>query len=296
MSQSARAEVGVFASYYRSRVSGLFASTLVDRGPIRACVHDRFTLFMLTAGDAVVWCRGEQHVLSPGRLLVVEPGDVHRELRKTRYAALALTFSAELARSFVDSSCNARLPVVLAESPSLAGELSALIEAIKQEHDRTRQHRQLEGLFRSLEPLRTPLPARPEPPLVARARRALTEPSGSSLSLGELGRRLGCAPGYLCRVFSEHTGVGPHTYQLQHRLLEAARLIEGGRTVASAAALVGFGDESHLRRHFRRRFGVPPGRYQKALCASALGRAQPVAAAAILSGFGDESQLRGDFR
>jgi AraC-like DNA-binding protein len=101
--------------------------------------------------------------------------------------------------------------------------------------------------------------------LVARARRALSESPGAPLSLDELAGRLRCAPTYLCRVFSNHTGVGPHAYQLQQRLLEARRLVECGRTVATAAALTGFGDESHLRRHFRRRFAVAPGRYQREL-------------------------------
>jgi transcriptional regulator GlxA family with amidase domain len=83
---------------------------------------------------------------------------------------------------------------------------------------------------------------------------------------------LRCAPTYLCRVFSEHTGVGPHAYQLQQRLLEAGRLIEGGRSVAKAATLTGFGDASHLRRHFHRRFAAAPGRYQRELAPEIPGR------------------------
>jgi transcriptional regulator GlxA family with amidase domain len=66
-------------------------------------------------------------------------------------------------------------------------------------------------------------------------------------------------------VFSQHAGVGPHAYQLQQRLLEASRLIESGQTVTRAAALTGFSNASHLRRHFQRRFAIAPSRYRTEL-------------------------------
>jgi AraC-like DNA-binding protein len=148
---------------------------------------------------------------------------------------------------------------------TLCDEALALVESVRARRELAVQKRQAERLIRLLAPVGTRRAPRPEPPLVARARRALDESHRTSLSLDELAGRLRCAPSYLCRVFSQHTGVGPHAYQLQQRLLEARRLVESGWTVATVAALTGFGDESLLRRHFRRRFAVPPGRYQREL-------------------------------
>jgi AraC-like DNA-binding protein len=266
MSHTARDEVGVVTSYYASCIPGLYASMRVGHGPPQAHVYDRFALVALTAGEAVVWCGGEEHRLRPGDLWVIEPGDVQRELPTTRYVAVSLTLNAKLVRSLTERAAGtARLPVAIADVSPLVGELCALADGIKAQRERAWQRRRLETLIGALEPLWDRAVTRPEPALVVRARRTLADPSGGALSLRELSRRLGCAPGYLCRVFSEHTGIGPHAYQLQQRLLEAARLIESGRTVACAATLAGFSDESHLRRHFRRRFGVAPGRYQHAL-------------------------------
>ena len=37
-----------------------------------------------------------------------------------------------------------------------------------------------------------------------------------------------------------------------------------GRTISDAATQVGFADQSHLNRWFRRSFGITPGAYRKA--------------------------------
>jgi AraC-like DNA-binding protein len=170
----------------------------------------------------------------------------------------------ELVNALRGADDGQRLSSSVTHSAALCAQTLALVEAVREGHALSAQESRTEQLFRSLAPLWTRAAPRPEPALVRRARRTLTESPGTVLSLDDLGRRLGCAPSYLCRIFSEHTGVGPRAYQLQQRVLEAARLIESGSTVATAAAVTGFGDESHLRRHFHRRFAVAPGRYQKA--------------------------------
>ncbi|WP_461030329.1 helix-turn-helix domain-containing protein, partial [Streptomyces sparsus] len=47
------------------------------------------------------------------------------------------------------------------------------------------------------------------------------------------------------------------------RVRRARLLLEGGTSPADAAVAVGFTDQPHLGRHFRRIVGVPPGAYQR---------------------------------
>jgi AraC-like DNA-binding protein len=258
-------ESRVLASYYPSRVPGLSCSTLFDDGPPKARVQDRFALFTLTAGSAVTWCRGEPQALTPGSVLLLGPGDVHRDVEKTPYSALMVVLHSSVVRRWSSSAREVCFDSQVVRCPTVAAETLALVAAVRAKHQRVVQERSVETLFRALEPFRASAASRREPPLVARARRAFEESSGAALSLDELGGRLRCTPSYACRVFSEYTGLGPHAYQLQLRLLAAARLIENGRSVGAAAALTGFADESHLRRHFSRRFAVPPSRYQAEL-------------------------------
>ncbi len=252
----------LIADYHSSGVPGVSCATLVDEGPPRARIHDRHVWFILTEGKALVWCRGETQALSPGSVLMIEPGDVHRDIDKTPYRAVMVTALPERVHAMRGPCPTGFLGVTVAHSCAVMDDVVALVESARTGAPRPVQENLFACLVRSIAPFWTRDAPRPEPPLVARTRRALIESPRVGLSLDELAGHLGCAPTYLCRVFSDHMGLGPHAYQLHHRLLEARRLIEGGETVATAAALTGFGDESHLHRHFRRRFAVAPGRYR----------------------------------
>jgi len=226
-------------------------------------VHDRLLLFAVVAGEARTWCRGEVHTLRPGALLVVEPGEVHRDLEKTDYRAVMLMVDDDLVKAFRVGGADAVLGRAMVQSAELVARVITLARAVKEERPAPVQHDLLHGLFEALEDLRTTAIRWPDRALVARARRSLAEAPRATVSLEELARRLRCSPNYLSRIFSEHVGVAPHAYQVLHRLLEARVLIESGHTLASAAHVAGFTDESHLYRHFRRRFAVAPGGYPK---------------------------------
>ena len=70
-------------------------------------------------------------------------------------------------------------------------------------------------------------------------------------------------PTYLERVFGRDTGMSVGQYLLGRRVKLAASRLAAGEPPAEAALAAGFYDQSHLTRHFRRRMGVPPGRYRE---------------------------------
>lgn len=58
------------------------------------------------------------------------------------------------------------------------------------------------------------------------------------------------------------TGQSPHRFVIGRRIERAKELIAGrGVPLAQVAAAVGFADQSHFTRHFRRIVGVTPGRF-----------------------------------
>ena len=69
------------------------------------------------------------------------------------------------------------------------------------------------------------------------------------------------------RAFRDTYGLAPSDYQRQLRLRAARALLMEGRTISDAATQVGFADQSHLNRWFRRSFGITPGAYRKAALA-----------------------------
>ena len=66
------------------------------------------------------------------------------------------------------------------------------------------------------------------------------------------------------RLFRRRTGLSPHQYVLGRRVQRAKELLRAGRlTPAEVAGAVGFYDQSHLTRHFRRAVGVTPAEWQR---------------------------------
>jgi transcriptional regulator GlxA family with amidase domain len=83
-------------------------------------------------------------------------------------------------------------------------------------------------------------------------------------TLDDLARAVRARPFPLLRAFKAATGLPPHTYLTSLRVRQARRLLESGVPPARVAAEVGFTDQAHLSRHFKRIVGVPPAAYQKA--------------------------------
>lgn len=85
--------------------------------------------------------------------------------------------------------------------------------------------------------------------------------------VGELGRELGLGSRALQRLFSEYVGATPKWVIQRYRLHEAAERIGAGdfRDWVSLALDLGYSDQPHFIRDFRRWVGLPPGEYAEAV-------------------------------
>jgi AraC family transcriptional regulator len=81
------------------------------------------------------------------------------------------------------------------------------------------------------------------------------------VSLADIAGAAHLSPYHLTRVFKKATGISPHQYLVQVRVNSARSLLTAGagdRSLAEIAAAVGFADQSHLTRHFKRMLGITP--------------------------------------
>ena len=85
-----------------------------------------------------------------------------------------------------------------------------------------------------------------------------------NLSLPALAKRFYLSESYLSRAFRRETGFGLSEYAANVRVLEARRLLSGGRDrIGDIAAACGFGSVSSFNRVFRGLTGQSPGEYRK---------------------------------
>jgi AraC family transcriptional regulator len=82
---------------------------------------------------------------------------------------------------------------------------------------------------------------------------------GKELTVTRIAEAVSISPHYFTRLFKEATGKPPHQFVIEARVSKAKHLLETGDvTISEAACEVGFVDQSHLTRHFKRMFGLPP--------------------------------------
>jgi AraC family transcriptional regulator len=85
------------------------------------------------------------------------------------------------------------------------------------------------------------------------------------VTVAEIAAELEVDPRLLARGFHEHYGSSIGEYVRNARLdWAAAKLVETDAPLATLALEAGFADQSHFTRSFKRRTGLPPGRYRRA--------------------------------
>jgi AraC-like DNA-binding protein len=67
------------------------------------------------------------------------------------------------------------------------------------------------------------------------------------------------------RSFKQAYGQTPHAFQLDQRINQGKQLLKRGGSLADVAHSLGFADQSHFQRHFKRRHAVTPRVYQQSL-------------------------------
>jgi AraC-like DNA-binding protein len=92
----------------------------------------------------------------------------------------------------------------------------------------------------------------------------LSQHCARNVTLAELAATVGLDGFHLTRTFTRAIGMPPHAYHLQQRLRTAQGRLAAGEGVTDVAQALGFADQAHLTRLFKRLTGVTPGRYRAA--------------------------------
>jgi AraC family transcriptional regulator len=86
----------------------------------------------------------------------------------------------------------------------------------------------------------------------------------SEITLDDLAAVVHFSPYHFARLFKASTGLPPHQYVLARRIELAKQLLrdDDELSLAQVAARVGFWDQGHFTRHFKRLVGVTPRRFR----------------------------------
>ena len=233
-------------------------------------VHDTFVIALIEEGCERFRCRRTEGVASAGSLIVIPPGEVHTGQSGGEwgwaYRALypAPEKLGELMAELRDG--DARVPAfdrVVFDDAALFRVLQRLHAVLTGSDDALQRgsawREAMTPLLRHAG-VSEPATGR-EDAAVRRVQELLRADAEAMLTLDDLARETGLSPWHLNRVFSRSVGLPPHAWRNQWRLAQAKRLLRGGMGSAEVAATLGFADQSHLHRLFKRAFGITLGGY-----------------------------------
>ncbi|GCE08679.1 AraC family transcriptional regulator [Dictyobacter aurantiacus] len=235
--------------------------------------HEGYAIGVIEQGAEQFAYRRRQHVAPVGSIVFINPGEVHTGSAAAEHGwtyRMLYPSTGLLQQAVSDLTGRTRdipfftEPVV--HDPDLGAEISLTHRALE-EHASTleRESRMLWTLARLI--LRY-ADDHPRPRLftkehmgIQRVRSYLEENYAENISLDQLAAIASLSPFHLLRSFRDQVGLPPHAYQIQTRIRHAKALLGMGMSCVDIAITVGFADQSHFTRHFKRIVGVPPGLY-----------------------------------
>ncbi|VWB62092.1 AraC family transcriptional regulator [Burkholderia lata] len=108
---------------------------------------------------------------------------------------------------------------------------------------------------------RVPRVPRPVSPAIEDVLRTIDASFAQPLNLDTLAAVAGLSVSRFTARFRSETGLSPHRYLCLVRVRRAQDLLRAGLAPSVVATDVGFFDQSHLCRHFRRVLGITPRDY-----------------------------------
>ena len=238
--------------------------------------HDSYLVGVTEQGVQQFNCRRAKHQSTPGKVFLLEPGDIHDGEAPNEdgftYRMLYLDpqwLKRELSTVFENAPDNSQLSFAntLASDSRLAHATSLAFQTLHHGELKIVRQTALDGLLERLTShlhWRTRYGEDPRLPLVAqKAREYLHANAQYDIGLDQLAAVTGIDRFRLTRAFKAAYGMAPHAYLVQLRLATARRMLARGEQPATVAMELGFADQSHLGRWFVRAYGLTPALYRK---------------------------------
>lgn len=231
--------------------------------------HNVPAVGVVETGSMGAFHENKNHALTQGTLLMFNPGEVHAAypLNADGWSFRMLYLEPELYEKLSIEHGHETIGFTqpFAYDPQLAASLADLHRRLEAHCDALEVESLLVGIFGQLAgrysaglPAET---ARTETDKVQRMLEYINEHYQSDVSLDDLAEVSGFSVFHLLRTFRKNVGITPHRYLTQLRVEMGKRLLREGKDINDVALQVGFADQSHFTRHFKRILGVTPGQY-----------------------------------
>ena len=244
-------------------------------------VHSSYVLGVVDRGSVWVTVNGTSYRAEPGSVIALEPFVVHTEIPEGSegWSFRYLYPNESVVRAALGIPGPGRSPLRFARpvlnDPGVGARIARVFDCLQWERSEDKEYDDLVGLVRHLRDSASVMPEwRPavDRRNIRAVRDMLTNGPLRNVRLADLASAAGLSQFHFARVLRNEVGLPPYAFFEQVRIAHAHELIHNGHDLTSVAYQLGYADQSHLTRHFRRGSFTTPGQFaQLSRSADALG-------------------------
>ncbi len=230
--------------------------------------HSTWAIGVVEEGAAGIWYRGAHERVGPGGLIAVNPGAVHTgyPLKKSGISHSMLYLHEELVKEvFPGITALPAFPQISIYDLDLSSRIRSLCRSLELGGPcravETRLLSDLSCLFKRHARVNARQQTGSEPRHIALIQEYLRSNLHRNVALKELTELTGLSKAYVIRSFRRIVGMPPYEWLLQLRIQEARQCLQDGDRICDLAIELGFADQSHFHRRFKRLTGMTPSAY-----------------------------------
>lgn len=245
----------------------------------RACYeahsHDEFSFGIIEQGRSEYKNRNRHHPIQVGDVVTINPADVHSCNPTGETWSYSMLFAntlrmGEIQRDILNDKVRGysqdytpfrhdveRNPHIQSRFITL---FNALVSDTSPLQAQVAFYDFVEACFWQRET--TNIPDTAKEANVLRVRDKMLDELTQLHQLDDLANEAGMSRYQLIRAFRQSFGLPPHAYLMDEKIKRAKVLLREGLEIADVAMTLGFSDQAHFQRHFKKKLAVTPKYYQ----------------------------------
>jgi len=236
--------------------------------------HDEFSFGIIQQGRAQYHNRHRSHTIGKGDIVTINPADVHScnpEAGTWSYSMLFVEADRmgavqqdvlEIAKPGYSLDYTP-FKADFEQNPQIKSRYLALFNALQSESSSLQVQACLYDFIEaSLGQSEKTVPRCQPIESLRRVQERLLDEVAHLHQLDELAEEAGMSRYQLLRAFKNQFGLPPHAYLMDEKIKRAKVMLKSGAEISQVAYELGFSDQAHFQRQFKKRIAVTPKYYQ----------------------------------
>ena len=236
--------------------------------------HEVFSIGAITAGQSTYLHEKSSQRVQTGTVVLMNPGDVHacNPIADQHWSYLMLYVDSQwLSALQHDLGLDANhdfqpLAPTHSAMPELFNGLNRLYEVLI-DSDASVLQKECSALsfFTLMQNSLGTAPIRPEQAVqrVDRAAQFINDNFKRAINLDDICKAANLSGSYLIRAFEQRYHMTPHAYLINRRIQHGRTQLKRGNLIVDVAHELGFADQAHFQRVFKKHLAATPGQYRQ---------------------------------